>query len=112
MFALISRGTRTTVPSDRLSVTAVDEAAAPFVAASSGAAFRQAPASRTRSRTSGATEAHGNDCAEAAVAPSNQIALNSHEVLARILVFCRLRASNLRAFARSLLGIRVTKRSE
>ena len=53
-------------------------------ATSSGVASRQAPASRTRSRTSGATEAHGSGCAVAAIAPVSKDALSSNAILARI----------------------------
>ncbi len=85
MVELISLGILTTVPSDSFIVTAEDGAGeAPLGAASSGVASRQAPASRTRSRTSGATEAHGSGCAVAAIAPVSKDTLSSNAILARI----------------------------
>lgn len=55
---------------------------------------RQAPRLRTYSRASGETEAHGNGCAVAAVTPSNNAALTSHEILPRFMALHRLRAGN------------------
>lgn len=55
---------------------------------------RQAPRLRTYSRASGETEAHGKGCAVAAVAPSNNAALTSHEILRRVMALRRLRAGN------------------
>ena len=85
MFELISRGILTTVPSESFIVTAPDAAGAAALGVTSpGAVSRQAPTSRTRSRTSGATEAHGSGCAVAAVAPVSNDALSSNPILARI----------------------------
>jgi hypothetical protein len=84
----ISLGTRAIVPSGSLTVTADDAGAA-----SLGAASRQAPACRTSSRTSGATEAHGNDCAVAAAAPNSRVAL-SNEDMTRIVALRRMRGNS------------------
>src|SRR5512134_1445644 len=57
-------------------------------------ASRQAPRFRTYSRASGETEAHGKGCVVAAVAPSSNATLTSHEILARPMTLRRLRAGN------------------
>src|SRR5688572_6898227 len=82
MIELVSRGTLTTVPYEPVLGTVADGPEAACDAASSPAASRHAPASRTRSRTSAATDAHGTGCA--ASAPASKDPLTDNAIFARI----------------------------
>ena len=105
MFVLISRGTLTTVPSESFIVTVPDEAAA-GAAESVGVSSRQAPASRTRSRTSAATEAHGSDCAKDADAAASKDALISDASDANSARFLDLRIAVLGRVAHRTCALR------